>query len=158
MSRPGPHASVAALATALVMLALTVACTKSAPAPTPESYAATADRVCEQTDERLVELEEDRLVGLAEQRSEEPAAPVDPRPDRWVRSEVVPAYEDMVGRLRSIRPPDDDATYLAGIYEDLAHRIEILRLTPGGGRDVVRADEDLRSRFASYGMEVCGTV
>ena len=93
---------------------------------------------------------------VSERPASEPGAPVDQRPDRWVRSQVVPAYEDMAGRLRGIRPPDGDATYLAGIYEDLAHRIEILRLTPGGGRDVVRADEDLRRRFASYGMEAAG--
>lgn len=158
MTRPGPRVPLQVLATALALLALTVSCSRSAPAPTTEAYAAAADRVCEEADERLAELEEDRLVELAEQRSEEPGEPVDQRPDRWVRSRVVPAYEEMAGRLRGIRPPEGDGPYVAGIYDDLDRRVELLRLTPSGGRDVVRADEDLRSRFAAYGMEVCGTV
>jgi hypothetical protein len=47
MSRPGP---LAPLVAALALLALTVACSQPPPGPSPESYAATADRVCEEGD------------------------------------------------------------------------------------------------------------
>ncbi len=160
MSRPGPPAPLRPLALALglgVLVVLVVGCSQGGPAPTQAQYAAAADQVCQGTADTLTELEEDHEAALAEERSEDPGA-TDQRPERWVRARVVPAYQEMEGGLRGIQPPDGDGEYLADLYDDLGRRIEELRLGPSRGRDQVRADADLRRRFASYGMEVCGTV
>ena len=64
----------------------------------------------------------------------------------------------MADQLRGLQPPDDQAGYLGDLYADLDQRIEELRLAPSGGRDAVREDAELRDRFSTYGMKVCGRV
>lgn len=116
---------------------------------------ARADDLCEATDERLEQLERDRALD----RSTEAAQGSEvQRPARWMRAEIVPEYEELDQSLRAIRPPEDDATYLSDLYDDLSSRIEELRLSPAGGRDIIRENAELRKRFATYGMKVCGRV
>lgn len=75
-----------------------------------------------------------------------------------MRARVIPQYKRLDGGLRGITPPGDDASYLADVYDDLTALIEELNLRPGQGRDLIREDEELRTRFATYGMKVCGRI
>ncbi len=155
--RRGRRGSLRSLVVVLALSALGVGCAPAAPAPTQAEYVAVADLVCEATGERLDEAEEELLVELEEEKADGGSL-LAQRPDRWTRAETVPAYRDLEGSLRGIQPPDDDGTYLSDLYDDLHRRIEELRLSPGKGRDLIRGDDALRTRFETYGMEVCGTV
>lgn len=160
MSRSLPAAALRRCLALLVVLAVAgtaSACSRQADPPTQGEYVARADDICESTDERIEELQRDyelnRLEAAAKGESSE-----DQRPDRWMRAKIVPEYESLDSQLRGIRPPEDDATYLSDLYDDLSSRIEELRLSPTGGRDTIREDAELRKRFATYGMKVCGRV
>lgn len=115
--------------------------------PTKAEYVAAADQVCAEAETAIDEVEVEAM------ENPDPA-----RDQRWVRAELVPAYRGMVGALRGIPPPDTDGAYLADLYDDLDHAIEILRQSPSLGRARVRDDTDIRNRFSSYGMKVCGRV
>jgi hypothetical protein len=127
-------------------------------APSPQQYAAVADGVCKAQDEKMDDLQEryDVSVYEAAVTGEESANVA--RPERWVRAEIVPEYEAMAGQLKSIRPPDGDHQYLSDLYSDLDRLIVDLNSRPSRGRELISEDPELRQRFASYGMEVCGTV
>ena len=124
--------------------------------PTQEQYASMADDVCEDAKEDIDGVYMDQAVEelRASLAGEGTPVYVD-RPDRWVRAKVVPAYERLSSRLKSIPPPDGDVAYLSDLYGDLDARIEVLHRRPGDGRAAVEADTLLRDRFASYGMETC---
>lgn len=154
LRRPSARRAAGAVVAAVLALG---ACSKSSP-PTQEAYVKAADGICEETAEELEELELDLFEELGALREEGESNPNVERWERWMRINIVPEYRDMDRRLRGIRPPDGDSTYLADLYDDLAIRITELNARPSQGRDLVRDDEELRRRFASYGMEVCGTV
>ncbi len=143
--------------TLVVALALgSVAGCASSSGPSQAEYVAAADGICQSTDDQLADLEETYQEEL---RGGDDAAPaVDPRPERWVRARVIPQYKRLDGGLRGITPPGDDASYLADVCDDLTALIEELNLRPGQGRDLIREDEELRTRFATYGMKVCGRI
>ena len=134
---------------------LAVAACSEATGPTQEQYAAMADRVCETTEEKLTELdaEYDAMKWDVASNGEENAY-VD-RPERWVRAKIVPQYERMASSLKGIPRPEGDATYLSDLYSDLDQRIEVLQIRPSDGRAVIEDDDQLRQRFASYGIEKC---
>ena len=143
------------IAASVVLLAS--GCSKGS-GPTQEQYASMADSVCTASDERMDELRKsyDESVYEAALTGEESTYVA--RPERWLRARIIPAYESMSGQLRGLRPPDDDAQYLADLYADLDLLIKDLNQRPSQGRELISEDERLRDRFASYGMEVCGTV
>lgn len=153
MDRTGraPTAPRAARAAAGILLASLVvavgACAQSGGGPTQAQYAAAADSVCKKHETRL------NLIEVEQIQEPDPA-----RTERWIRRDLVPAYRDMSRSLRGIRPPDGDGVYLSGLYSDLDHVIALLFAKPSRGRALVRDDEDLRRRFSSYGMKVCGRV
>jgi hypothetical protein len=145
-----------ALAGSAVALAAT-ACSESA-APSKEQYASMATDVCTSADEEIDAVYMDQAVDELLATTTEEGIDQDvylERPERWVRAKVVPEYESLAGRLKSIPPPDGDRAYLGDLYSDLDARIEILHRRPSDGRAVVEADEQLRSRFESYGIEDC---
>lgn len=139
--------AAAAAATGVVVIMAVVGCSSSPEPPTTAQYIVRADRVCEATGEDLDALEAEYV-----------ADPDTTRPQRWIRRDVVPKYRKMSSNLRGLQPPDGDGTYFGDLYDDLDRRIEQLRQAPSGGRDAVRADEDLRDRFSAVGMKVCGRV
>lgn len=149
-------ARCAAGVVAAALLALG-ACAK-APAPTQDAYVRAADDVCEDTAEELQELELELMAELGTLRAAGESNPNVERWERWMRINIVPEYRAMDKKLRSLRPPDGDRAYLGDLYDDLSIRINELNARPSQGRDLVRADEELRRRFASYGMQICGTV
>lgn len=145
------------VALAAVVAVAAVGCAPDVPAPTQAQYVARADDVCQQTDDRLEELQEAYDEDLEEEAAEGGSG-VDQRPGRWIRARVVPQYKKMDQTLRGIPAPEDDGPYLQDLYDDLSRAVEELRLGPSKGRDFVREDTELRNRFATYGMEVCGEV
>lgn len=132
---------------ALLAGTLAIGCSRVSPGPTQAQYVAVADQVCE-----AHQAEIDTVV--KEERSEPDPA----RTERWIRADLVPEYRKMADALRGIRPPEGDEAYLADLYGDLAHQIDLLHSRPSEGRALVQEDEDLRRRFSSYGMKVCGRV
>jgi hypothetical protein len=136
----------------LVPVALLAAtgCSKAS-GPTQEQYASAADGVCKDSAKRIDELYAELWEATA---AGESSTYVD-RPERWMRSKVVPEYERMSSRLKGIQPPDGDLAYVADLYSDLDARIEVLHNRPGDGRDVVDGDKLLRDRFEAYGIEWC---
>lgn len=136
----------------LVPVALLAAtgCSEAA-GPTQEQYASAADGVCKDAAKRIDELYAEQWEATA---AGESSTYVD-RPERWMRSKVVPEYERMSSRLKGIQPPDGDLAYVADLYSDLDARIEVLHNRPGDGREVVDRDELLRDRFEAYGIEQC---
>jgi len=119
--------------------------------PTQEQYVSAADGVCKDANERIGEIYVEQWEATA---AGEASTYVD-RPERWMRSKVVPEYERLSSRLKGIQPPDGDLAYLADLYADLDARIEVLHNRPGDGREVVDGDELLRDRFEAYGIEEC---
>lgn len=150
MARPGlslTRRAPTALAAAVVAGAALTSCVAGGGGPTQSQYIAVADSICETHKEEIAEIERTNV--------EEPNQN---RPDRWIRAELVPQYRAMLGQLRGIRPPDGDAQYLTGLYADLEHEVSLLQVRPSDGPARIRSNEDLRRRFASYGMKVCGRV
>jgi hypothetical protein len=139
--------TAAAAATVAVALVASVGCSSNPDPPTQAVYISRADQVCEATGDKLDDVEVEYLKD-----------PDTVRPQRWIRRDVVPRYKEMAGQLRGLQPPDDQGSYLGDLYDDLDRRIEELRLAPSGGRDHVREDVELRDRFSTYGMKVCGRV
>ena len=133
----------------LVLVAAT-GCSEAS-GPTQEQYASAADGVCKDADKRINDLYKEQWEATA---AGEQSTYVE-RPDRWMRSKVVPEYERLSSRLKGIRPPDGDTAYLSDLYSDLDARIEVLHNRPGDGRAVVDDDALLRDRFEAYGMEKC---
>ncbi|HYI61948.1 MAG TPA: hypothetical protein VEW93_09110 [Acidimicrobiales bacterium] len=131
----------------LLALGVAAGCSQVSAGPSQAQYAVAADQVC-----TAHEGEVDEIV------EEQEAAPDPSRSERWVRAELVPEYRKMTRSLQGIRPPEGDETYLAGLYADLDHQVDLLHASPGRGRALVSEDEDLRRRFSSYGMKVCGRV
>lgn len=152
--RHRPARLVGLVAAALLALG---ACAK-APAPSQEAYVRAADDVCEDTADELQELELELLSELGELREAGESNPNVERWERWMRINIVPEYRSMDKKLRGLRPPEGDGTYLGDLYDDLSIRITELNARPSQGRDLVREDEELRRRFESYGMQVCGRV
>lgn len=152
-----PRTRARALVLALGLAVVAVGCSKGT-APSQGQYVATADGVCEAQDERMDDLQRryDESRAKAAMTGEESANVA--RPERWMRAEIIPEYETMSGQLKSIRPPSGDATYLGDLYSDLDRLIVDLRSRPSRGRALISEDAELRQRFASYGMEICGTV
>ncbi len=139
--------TAAAAATVAVALVASVGCSSGPEPPNQAAYISRADQVCKAAGDKLDDIEVEYLKD-----------PDTVRPQRWIRRDVVPRYQDMSGELRGLQPPDDQGSYLGDLYDDLDRRIEELRLAPSGGRDHVREDEELRDRFSTYGMKVCGRV
>jgi hypothetical protein len=139
--------TAAAAATVAVALVASVGCSSTPDPPTQAVYISRADQVCEAAGDKLDDVEVEYLKD-----------PDTVRPQRWIRRDVVPRYKEMAGQLRGLQPPDDQGSYLGDLYDDLDRRIEELRLAPSGGRDHVREDVELRDRFSTYGMKVCGRV
>lgn len=164
MTRPGRNVDATRPATVVALVvALTlgsVAGCASSTGPSQAEYVAAADEVCQSVDDRLADLEETYEEDLrgGDDAASDAAPAVDPRPERWVRARVIPQYKRLDGGLRGITPPGDDARYLADVYDDLTALIAELNLRPGQGRDLIREDEELRTRFSTYGMKVCGRV
>lgn len=145
------------IATSVAVSVLAASCAETPP-PSQAEYAASADRVCESVEERIEELEEEQEDRIEErQRTGRPSAYAD-RPERWLRARIVPQYESMSNQLKGLTAPDGDHAYLRDLYADLDRLIEHLNVRPSEGRSLIRLDERLRDRFASYGMHVCGTV
>ncbi|HEX7131285.1 MAG TPA: hypothetical protein VF228_01845 [Iamia sp.] len=150
---------LALLIPALTLAVLAVAgCSKSA-GPSQEQYVAVADDVCASTEKRLEELQEAHDADLYEAAATGESGIYVDRPDRWVRAKVVPAYQGMSNGLKGIQPPDGDTAYLTDLYADLDEHIESIHLNPSAeeGKALRTPDTRLTDRFASYGMEVCGT-
>lgn len=139
-----------------VAAVLVVGACSDASGPSQEQYAAMADDVCKDGKEKVDELYMAQAVDEMEAAADggDASVYVD-RPERWVRAKVVPEYEKLSSALKSIPAPEGDAAYLGDLYGDLDQRIEVLHSRPGDGRAVIEADELLRDRFTSYGMEEC---
>ncbi len=141
----------------LGLVLVAAGCSREA-APTQAEYAAMADSVCTSRDEKMNDLQAryDESVYTAAITGESSANVA--RPERWMRAEIVPEYWGMSSQLKSIPPPSGDANYLGDLYSDLDRLIVDLNSRPSRGRALISEDAELRQRFASYGMKVCGTV
>ena len=141
----------------MIVALVSGACAKT-PAPSQEQYVAAADSVCNARDEKMDQLKEQYDVAVYEAAiTGEESANV-ARPERWMRAEIIPEYQGMAGQLKGMRPPDGDHQYLADLYSDLDRLITDLHSRPSRGRELISEDQNLRHRFESYGMKVCGTV
>jgi hypothetical protein len=154
-STPRARAGAVALAVALAVVA--VGCSKGS-SPSQGQYVAQADSVCQAQDEKMDDLQVryDESRYQAAVTGEESANVA--RPERWMRAEIVPEYEAMSGMLKGMRAPSGDSDYLGDLYSDLDRLITDLNSRPSQGRELISEDAELRNRFASYGMEICGTV
>jgi len=128
------------------------------PAPDKAAYVEAADDICDEADDDIEDEIEDLLDEIAAAREGEEATLNVTRRERWTRSKIIPIYERMDSRLRSLRPPEGDHAYLGDVYDDLSRLIVEFNSKPSRGRAVVRDDEDLRNRFEANGMRVCGRV
>lgn len=145
-------------AVVLVASALGLGACSEGSAPTAAEYVAAADRVCQSAADTLTELEQEYDVAAWEAAATgESNLEVD-RPERWVRSTIVPQYRSMLGGLMGLPAPDGDAAYLTDLYGDLDLKIKDLHQRPAQGRALIRDDAELQQRFESYGMEICGSV
>lgn len=142
---------------AAVSTALLVApgCAQKASGPSQEAYVAAADGACEAADQKIEDLYHELAVATWDAAAAGESYTYADRPDRWVRAKLVREYRNLSGSLKGIPRPDGDATYLSDLYADLDARIAVLHRRPGDGRDAIRADAQLKDRFASYGMDVC---
>ena len=152
-----PRARAGSLVLALVLAVVAVGCAKGT-APTQAQYAAMADSVCKARDDKMDDLKERYDASVYESALTGDESANVARPERWMRAEIIPEYQGMSAQLKGIRPPSDDADYLADIYSDLDRLIVDLNSRPSRGREYISDDPQLRHRFESYGMDVCGRV
>ena len=157
MRSPAIPRARAAVVLVAGLVVVAVGCSKPA-TPSQGQYAAMADGVCQARDEKMDDLKDryDESVATASITGDESANVA--RPERWVRAEIIPEYEAMSGQLKSIRPPAGDGDYLGDLYSDLDRLIVDLNSRPSRGRELISENTQLRGRFESYGMEICGTV
>lgn len=143
------------LVVAVVPTLLAVAGCSGSSGPSQEQYAAAAEGVCKASGEKLDELYMAQAIAEMEAATGGESTTYVDRPERWVRAKIVPEYERLANSLKGIQRPDGDAAYLSDLLADLDRQIEQLQLEPSGGRATIEADEGLRDRFESYGIEGC---
>ncbi len=77
----------------------------------------------------------------------------------FLKDSSVPTYEQMLERLRALRPPPDDAGALDAYLASLANAIDTVKADPAKYAKPTAPDpfDDSNARAERYGLKVCGS-
>ena len=134
---------------AAIALVVSAGACASQTAPTKAEYAGAANQVCKAADEEI-------KTTMKEWKAENPL-PDQRDAQRFIRFTLIKRLRGMIGQLRSIPPPDGDASYLDSMFRDFEHALA-LHFSDTFGTSGDGAEQAAETRFAEYGIDGCVDV
>ena len=131
--------------------------TANTPAPlTKAEFVASADSICADTNKKI-ERAAVKLRAAARKAGDQLAVPL---VTQFLEKTSLPAYEEMLGKLRALPPPKADESRIDGYIAALANAIDTVKADPAKySKNTAPGDPFASSnaRAQSYGMKVCGS-
>lgn len=128
------------------------------PAPTAltrAEFIAQADEICTATEQRI-ERAAVKLRAAARKAGDQLAVPL---VTQFLKKTSLPAYEEMLGKLRALTPPVADEKTVDGYIAALASAIDTVKADPVKySKNTAPGDPfaGANARAKTYGMKVCG--
>ncbi|MDQ2700779.1 MAG: hypothetical protein M3Y23_05560 [Actinomycetota bacterium] len=115
------------------------------PAPTQAAYIEEADAICAEDQTELQEITADLPNDIEA-----------PESQAAISDEILPLYQDQVGELRDITPPEGDEDTTAAIYDSVEEALAKIEEDPSALGDAATFEE-ANTLATDYGLTVCGS-